>query len=468
MLEATSAFRPFRAPMILLAGLLGLASPRLAGAQEPQQAVPENRPPQAPSDEGVQIVGISASGLLGTVGIPSNITTFRDPFFLGTTESLITQGDIRWAHRGVRSYMTVSSSSVYGFRVEARAETNWNEALSWFLTTSAKRSKWRVSFGGNASVMSFDQGVFNMPLYAKVVAADTTRDQFTSTVLTGDAPDPLLGRPGALNTDTTTEQFAYGFRTATAAAEATVSYAPSSRFGVQVMAGATYLKSLDLPSAFIGLAVPEFRSYGGGATGSYSVTRHHSISAGGTYTETSSLKVITRAMSATASFRTEFRHYWFTEVTGGAGAVRSAAGNDTNALYSGSFGFKSSSHTMIGSFGRQATDSFIVALGPASSYFTVATGAWQWQRPLASWWTAVSVSYYRDTPPAQPHTNTLHTLDTFGFHLGRHYSFTADAAIARIGSRRYIQDGRQYQLSQNSVRLSIRWSPQGDSPRRRR
>jgi hypothetical protein len=110
-------------------------------------------------------------------------------------------------------------------------------------------------------------------------------------------------------------------------------------------------------------------------------------------------------------------------------------------------------------YDRHLSDGYVLALGPTSSAFTTVSAAWHWRRPQSLWWADSTFSHFIDAPPGQPAPHTWLGDGTIGRFVGDHYAVVAMYSAGRMGSRRYVQDGRQYQLAQSGARVSFQWYP---------
>src|SRR5262249_2399389 len=88
------------------------------------------------------------------------------------------------------------------------------------------------------------------------------------------------------------------------------------------------------------------------------------------------------------------------------------------------------------------------------------TGTWYYARPGSPWWTTTAASQLIAIYRGVPGTNTWSVSQIIGRRINRNYSIVLQYASGRVGAKRYIQDGRQYQLEQTGIRASFIWSPQ--------
>ena len=103
---------------------------------------------------------------------------------------------------------------------------------------------------------------------------------------------------------------------------------------------------------------------------------------------------------------------------------------------------------------------YLSALGPASAYFQSSGVSWYWSPRRAQWWAQSGFSQYRDQPPGHIEAPTSWDASaTLGRVLGRSYVLSFSYTMARTGARRYIFEGRHYQLHETGARVSFAWNP---------
>jgi len=107
-------------------------------------------------------------------------------------------------------------------------------------------------------------------------------------------------------------------------------------------------------------------------------------------------------------------------------------------------------------------DPYALALG-ALQHVTSLTATWHYGQLGNPW--SVDSMYTQLLPVYKgvPGTNTWTVTETLTRRLGRNYAVLVQYTMGRVGAKRYIQDGRQYQLEQSGIRTTFSWSPSAGS-----
>jgi hypothetical protein len=113
----------------------------------------------------------------------------------------------------------------------------------------------------------------------------------------------------------------------------------------------------------------------------------------------------------------------------------------------------------MGAYNRTMDDPYAVALA-ALIHETSYTVAWHYGHLGRPWSLDSSYTQLKPLYNGVPPTNTWNITETFERRLGQNYGILVQYTMGRVGAKRYIQDGRQYQLQQTGIRTSFTWSPQ--------
>jgi hypothetical protein len=170
-------------------------------------------------------------------------------------------------------------------------------------------------------------------------------------------------------------------------------------------------------------------------------------------TESLTSNVLSGSISRTMSRR------WFIQASLGLGSQTLGVDRHMNNKVAAGLGFRTYNHTAFLAFERGLDDPYAVALATLE-HTRGLTGTWHYGRPSSPWWINSTASQLIAVYRGVPSTNTWLVTQTVGRRISRNYSIVVQAAAGRLGAKRYIQDGRQYQLEQTGIRTSFIWSPQ--------
>jgi len=414
-----------------------------------------------PPNDGFRVTSVGVSSTYFSQSVPGDIRTYGD-VFLGSGDAVTGSGSLRWSRYRPKSLISVESVTLYGARIQEGISRNWNQDLSVGLSKTAHR--WRFGVSGNGEIMNFDEALFSTTQAVRVVTSGANFPTLASTAFQGQPTDPLPN--SAFQPDFTVERFLLGRRLASMSAEAGVSYVPSPRMSLGFFAGGGQLRHIKDTSDITGFEYPQSTTGHLGADLLYSPSRRTQFGVGANFGRSESAALRYDGASLTVSLNRTLRRRWFiaTSISGGYTTTR-LSGNKTIG-YSGGFGLKTVSHTLIASYNRTVDNPWVVALGTPSyvGRTTQLTAAWYWSPPRSSWYSIGSFAYgILTTHLSRPDTSSA--IATFGRHLGRNFSLNAEAAFSKVGARRYVQDGRQYHLQQNAYRLTFVWVPPFRTPR---
>lgn len=410
-------------------------------------------------DDGFTVNTVSVSGTYFSQSVPADVSVFED-VFLGAGESVSGAANIRWRRTRQRSLVVFDSISAYGSRVQQTKRSNWSSdaSNSWNELASLLATRgvghWRFSVSGDGAVMNFDEAMFSTSASSQIIGAASDFRAVAGTLL-----NPATPTAAGLQTDATTVRFLFGRRVASVGGSAEIAYARSPRLLMGLNVGASQIKHLNDGSNVIGLDYLQANNAasGGYVTYSPSKTTTIGVEAKGLYSE--STFATTTGTSGSVSFQKMARKYWFASGSVGAGWTKGPS-DYRSVIYTAGGGFTSRAHTFFGYYNRDISELYVPALGPDSAFFSTMSGSWFWSRPRARWWSHISYSHYRDQPPAGvPAPTSWRLLETVGWQTGRHFFVTAEYSIGKTGARRYIRDGKRFQLEENAARLSLSWSP---------
>jgi hypothetical protein len=427
--------------------------------QDPGSQDPPRPPAQSPRESPISVRDVQLGAIYSSQNIPPGIHTFTDPFPLGSSSSFSVSGLIQFTKSGRQSSAHVSYLPEYRMLFQNGTAAASNQSLSGLFNRHTRTSKWQFTASGEGELMSFDEALLSPSKYTRLVSSGAGLDGLSGAVLQGNTTDPALLNTTGFAPDTTLQRFLYGNRTAFAGGQIGVRSLLTPRLTVSVNAGLSQVNHVHNGQDITGFVYPSATTLSLSTDVSYSMSRHSSLGGTVTYGQTQSTFLQNTGSMATVFYKERLRRYWFYEVSGGAGRNSAASAGPGTYLYSAGAGFESSRHSAMLFFSRSLTDGFVATLGPTSAAFTTVSAAWQWHPKRAAWSLVSDFSYFKDAPPHQPAPHTWALNETVRRRIARAYAVQVEVAVGRMGSRRYIQDGRLYQLRQDAVRASFVWFP---------
>jgi hypothetical protein len=363
--------------------------------------------------------------------------------------------------------MSLSSSSLYGARLQSTSAKNWNQGVAAVLSAPLAR-RWRVAVNGDAGVVNFDESLFAASTLGNIAATDASFADLSSAMLDGKGTDPVLANAGGFQQDSTAGRFLVGRRIGSVGGGGALSYSRSARLIFSVTAGASQIRQLNDGTQPPDFVYARVASGGLGTQVSYSLSPRTQIGFNANVSRAFSETLHNTGAAGSFSFSRIGRRWWFADASVGAGTNLTGGQSHQTITYSGSLGIRTRNHTFLGAYARGIGDPFLLALG-TPWYSDATTLAWHWKKPLATWWFSSMFSDLHAITTGLPTTNSWTMLEIFGQQLGPHYSVSGEYSFGRLGARRYIQDGKRYQLQQRGMRVSFTWYPSAKRiPRRSR
>jgi hypothetical protein len=442
-------------------GFVGLLFPAIAGFVLILWADPLATA-QTP-DRGLQLGGLSFSETYFAQRVPTGITTFGD-VFLGSGISVTGAASIKWTKTSDKSFTSLRVLPTYGSRFGDMKLRTWNEALS-FRHSRILTSKWTMDWSAAAQIMNFDEALYGESTLTEIASTAITFDDLAGAILRGKSSDPVLSNTAydSLHPDQGIETFLFGRRTGNADAKATLTYAHSPRLSVSFVAGGMFVRHLNDPSDPSGLVYPKVNSISAGINATYSLSPRTQVgvSANTVRSEVlNSTKLITNAFSGSID-RTMSRR-WFIQASLGLGSETMGGFRNLDNRYSVGLGFKTFSYTALIAYERGLNDPYAVALASLEHARNL-TATWHYARPGSPWSINSAFSQLIAIYRGVPGTNSWLITQTVGRRISRNYAIAVQYTSGRVGAKRYIQDGRQYQLEQTGIRMTFLWSPKSSS-----
>lgn len=369
--------------------------------------------------------------------------------------------DIGWTHYAERTNATFTYVPSYTGRLRY---SDWN-ALNHAMSFNAIRKlapRWTFGLSGAVNLSTLDQFLFAPTTLGAAVATPAKFDDLASAVLAGKFNDPRLASilGGAQVSQSPLQTLLYGDRVLNSAAQASLSYSYSPRLSITVNGGGSRSQHLSQNDATLNANgyVDSTTSEYGTVGLSYSLSPRTQIGASVTGSRAASLFEDTFTTRSVASLGRTFGSRWFVQLQAGIGIMNSLRQTTLQVLSTsphpvtgGSIGYKSFSHTLLGSYDRTVSDTY----GLGASTNSSATASWQWKRPGRAWWLTADTGWQRLEGSFAGDVAGWRSSAGIGRSLG-HVVLLMDYAYLRYSG---TQQRTVYNVSQSAVRISMSWRP---------
>jgi hypothetical protein len=417
---------------------------------------------------GLQIQSVSAYAVYYSRTLPGT-----GGYQFGATDLLSDIGgggsaQIGWAKFSERSTFSLVYAPSYSGRVRYSSWNALNHALS--LNASNKLApRWSFNSSINGDFSTLEGFLFAPTVFSNVASVPVTFDDLAAAMLSSKFNNPQLASAlsSAPAAQSPVRQLLYGSRMLTGRAQASFSYSHSPRLSFTFGGGGDRIQHISddrAGSAQSGYLVPDTTSGTANLGFSYSVSPLTQFGGGITSGVVSSPLFKTQSTTTTASLGRTLGRRWFLQIHGGAGMIRSLrqqAGirltTKPQPVFGGSLGFKTFSHTLLGSYNRGVSDSY--GLGASSN--STAGGTWRWQRPARDWWLESAFSWEQIQTAGQR---------TSGWRASAGLGRSVGARISLVTQYVYLNYSGRFQnqansVSQSAARISMVWIPQALLPR---
>lgn len=433
--------------------LLILAAPiGILRGQETADSTPALR-------SGFRISSLSGYAVYYSTGQPENVT---QPTAIPLPSDLGLGGSAQfdWAHFGEKSRVMVTYAPSYTGRLRFAAWNALNHSAS--LNAARQFGRWKLGFAAAADLSNLSEFLFAPTVFASVAAVPATFNDLAAAMLTGSATNAQLASllTGAPLVESPARNLLFGERMFTSALQTSLAYAPSPRISIKL--GASAGRSQHLSDNLSGTSqnsylIPRTSSAGASLDVSYSRSPRTQlgISVGSNRVVSAIQDVYSTTAMATLGRKMGKR--WFLQLGGGLGKmlpVRHTFALDTTPqpVVNASLGFRTLSHTLLGSYSRTVSDSYGLGAAITSS----AGGSWRWGRPGRSWWIESSATWQKLAGSAYASSSGWRTEGGFGRSLGNHLALLTQCVYLHYSQKLTTVPP----LSQTAVRVSMVWRPQ--------
>lgn len=443
---------------------LGLGTGLLWG----QPAMQDQRALAPTPKRGLQVYTVSAYAVYYSTGLPEGIG-FR-PGLANLASDVGGGGSTRigWMKSGERSDFSFMYAPSYTGRVRYAA---WN-ALNHSLSLNARQKltpKWSLGFSVAGDLSNLAELLFSPTVFSNVASTSANFDDLAAAMLAGKFTNAQLASilTGAPLVESPARNLFYGDRMFMSALRASLSYSPSPRLSISLGAGggrSQYVSdSQNIGAPGYRYLVPSTTSGSANLTVSYSRSPRTQIGATVASSRILSSLQDTYVTTSTASLGRTMGRRWFLQIQGGVGVMNPVRQTfilprGPQPIGGGSLGFRTFSHTFLGSYDRTVSDSYGYGAGSTSSV----SAAWRWSRPGRGW--SLEGSLSRQELQGSGFENLKSWRATAG--LGRALA----AQLALLTQYVYLgYSGRlentPYSFSQSALRVSLVWFSQPNAPR---
>jgi hypothetical protein len=411
--------------------------------------------------DGAHLYGVSAFTGYSTTAYPVGQIVQPGVSALGGDANYGAGASMGWQRH--RDWMNLSV--IYSLSYTGQAHYSNLNALNHSLSLSASRKfgKWTASLSGSGQDVSLTQFLFNPTSFAVLSQVPMSFDDLAAAFAAGQFTSSQVASmlTGAYPPASPTQSLLYGYRTLAYSAQASLVYAYSHRLTFQVSSFASGSQPLSDGSQPHGIyLVNHAIGANGGVSMSYSLSPRTQV--GLDVEESWLINHYQGAYVTTASgsLGRKMGEHWFANLHGGYYVSRPAKSGtsvpNNQAIGGASLGFKTYQHTFTASYGRTSSNSYGL-IGTVTSIGS----SWRWHHPGSDW--ALMGGFFEEQTRNTGFAS-LSGLDASGGVTRKINDQTALTAqyVFFKGSSTY--GGVPTNLTEQSVRLSVGWSPQ-PSPR---
>ena len=367
---------------------------------------------------------------------------------------------IGWNKITERSAASLLYTSSYTGRVRYSSWNAWNHTMAFNIGRNLA-PRWRISTSLNGDLSTQESFLFAPSVLSNVTSVPANFDDLSAALLSSKFTSPQLASAftSAPAAQSPIRMLLYGSRVFSAGAQASLSYSWSPRLTVTFGGGGGRTQNvLDHGAAQNSYLLPD-TTLGNGSFGiSYSVSPLTQLSGGVTTSLISSSLYKTQITTSTVTLGRTFARRWLAQIHGGVGVtnyLRQQANTSIQTgprpAFGGSLGYKTLSHTFVGSYDRTVSDSY----GLGSSTSSGSSASWRWGRPQSGWWLESALSWEQLRGTAQ---------DISGWRASAGLGRAFGNHLVMLTQYTYLDYSGAFQgvankLSQSAVRVSIVWTP---------
>ena len=427
---------------------------------------------------GFEIAGVSGYAVYYSSSLPNN-GTFQ-PGTVNLSSDVGYGGSITfdWTKFSERTSFSVGYTPAYTARWRYSSVNSFNHLFT--LNLSRKLApRWTFGWSLGANLSTYEESLFAPNALSGVASVPASFTDFSAGLIASKfSNNPLLGvaltnAPVAASPVST---LLYGERELIASASTSLSYSYSPRLSISVTGGGgrTQTVSSDVASKTPGAyALPPTTSASGSVSFSYSLSPRSQV--GGSVSTNWTSSSLTNSYTTTSLItlgRTLDRR-WVVQVHGGVGKtniVRTSfltLATQPRPAFGGTLGYKTGSHTFLGSYDRSSVDGY----GLGASTTSTSTVAWRWQHPGRTWWIEASMGWQQLSDAGYGNISGWHTTVALDRALSDHavlqtsYAYLSYSGGSLPGGSSNLANLAAYSSAQNAIRVVLTWTPKAIAPR---
>jgi hypothetical protein len=365
-----------------------------------------------------------------------------------------------WIKSTERSTSSLGYTSSYTGRIRYSEWNAWNHFLT-FGTSHKIAPRWTFGFSAAGDISTREQSLFSPTTFSNAASVPASFNDLASGILASTFTNPQLASvlARAPLAESPVRSVLYGERVLTSSAQTSLSYAYSTRLSMTLSVGGGRMQTLpiNVPRTQNRYGITNTTSGNASLGISYSLAPRTQVGGSVTTTRISSSQQDAYITTAVASLGWTVARRWLIRIHGGAGGinpVRRGFAQQAARQYptaGGTLGFKTFSHTFLGSFDRGVGDQYGLGASTSSS----ASGSWRWERPGRAWWIESTFSWQQLYGNGLSSTIGWHSLTGFGQRITKHVAILTQYTYLDFSGR---QQAFLYGLSQSAVRVSVIWN----------
>ena len=336
-------------------------------------------------------------------------------------------------------------------------------------TASRRFGKWELGLAAQGNLSNLSEFLFEPTVFASVAAAPVSFNDIASAVLTGNFTNPQLASllTGAPYAESPARNLLFGERMLTYSGETSLRYKPSARVAVKFTGSVGRMQHVSdnlAGTTQSGYLIPRTSFVNAAMDVSYAKSERTELGVSATSSRVVSVLQDAYVTTTTGSLGKRMGRRWFLQLRAGVGVITPvrrtlAVTTGPQPVGSGSLGYRTFSHTFLGSYDRTVSDAY----GLGANTTSTATGSWRWARPARSWWINTSASWQQLSGIGYANTSVWRFQGGFGR--------TLTPSIALVPEYVYLRYSEPVStfppFSQSAVRLSLVWSRDPEALRQR-
>ena len=339
----------------------------------------------------------------------------------------------------------------------------WNALNHSAAFNAARRfGKWNLSFSAGADLSNLSEYLFSPTVFASVAAVPVSFNDLAAAVLTGTFSNAQLASllTGAPLVESPARNLFFGERMFTSAVQTSLSYAPSPRLAITFSGSANrtqHLSDTQAGATQSNYLIPKTTAASAGLTVSYSRSARTQMSVSVSSSRVASSIQDVYTTTTTASLGRTMGRRWFLQVGGGIGVMNPVRSTyvlpiKPQPVANASLGYRTLSHTFLGSYSHEASDSY--GLGASSTSSISASWRGRPPRPVLR----IRTTGWQQLAGGAAYANSSgwRAEGGFGKSLGNHLALFTQCVYIRYSQ----QQASVPPLSQTALRVSMIWNPE--------